>query len=77
MVAEGTPEEVAAVAASYTGEYLGRVLRGEPLVPLTDVTFAEAAGRARGAPARARGAGNGRSGPAVARRAAAVRVREG
>ena len=77
VVAEGTPEQVAAVTASATGEYLGRVLRGEPLVPLTDVTFAEAAGRARGAPTRARGAGNGRSGPAVARRAAAVRVREG
>jgi excinuclease ABC subunit A len=77
VVAEGTPEQVAAVASSATGEYLGRVLRGEPLVPLTDVTFAEAAGRARRSPARARGAGNRRSGPAVARRAAAVRVREG
>jgi len=30
---------------SATGEYLSRVLRGEPLVPLSDVTFAEAAGR--------------------------------
>jgi excinuclease ABC subunit A len=46
VVAEGTPEHVAEVAESATGEYLGRVLRGEPLVPLTDVTFAEAAGRA-------------------------------
>jgi excinuclease ABC subunit A len=77
VVAEGTPEQVAQVAASATGLYLGRVLRGEPLVPLSDVTFAEAAGRAGAAPARARGAGNGRSGPAVARRAAPVRVREG
>ena len=45
IVAEGTPERVAAVADSATGEYLGRVLRGEPLVPLSDVTFAEEAGR--------------------------------
>ena len=36
-------------AGSATGEYLARVLRGEPLVPLSDVTFAEEAGRRRGA----------------------------
>ncbi len=30
---------------SATGEYLARVLRGEPLVPLSDVTFAEERGR--------------------------------
>ena len=47
IVAEGTPEQVAAATASATGEYLARVLRGEPLVPLSDVTFAEAAGRVR------------------------------
>jgi excinuclease ABC subunit A len=45
IIAEGTPEDVAAVVGSATGEYLARVLRGEPLVPLSDVTFAEAAGR--------------------------------
>ncbi len=45
VVAEGTPEEVARVADSATGEYLARVLRGEPLVPLSDVTFAEELGR--------------------------------
>jgi excinuclease ABC subunit A len=45
IVAEGTPEEIAAVAGSATGEYLARVLRGEPLVPLSDVTFAEELGR--------------------------------
>ncbi len=45
IVAEGTPEDVAATAGSATGEYLGRVLRGEPLVPLSDVTFADEAGR--------------------------------
>jgi excinuclease ABC subunit A len=45
IVAEGTPEQIAAVAGSATGEYLARVLRGEPLVPLSDVTFAEELGR--------------------------------
>ena len=45
IVAEGTPEAIAAVAGSATGEYLARVLRGEPLVPLSDVTFAEELGR--------------------------------
>ena len=46
IIAEGTPEQVAKVAGSATGEYLARVLRGEPLVPLSDVSFAEDAGRA-------------------------------
>jgi ABC-type uncharacterized transport system ATPase subunit len=46
VVATGTPEQVAKVKGSATGEYLARVLRGEPLVPLSDVSFAEAAGRA-------------------------------
>ena len=41
----GTPEQVARTARSATGEYLARVLRGEPLIPLSDVTFAQAAGR--------------------------------
>jgi len=45
VIAEGTPEHVAAVPASATGEYLARVLKGEPLVPLSEVTFAESAGR--------------------------------
>jgi len=45
IVAEGTPEKIAAAPGSATGEYLARVLRGEPLVPLSDVTFAEEAGR--------------------------------
>jgi excinuclease ABC subunit A len=53
IIAEGTPEQVAAAAGSATGEYLARVLRGEPLVPLSDVTFAEASGRGDGS-------GNGR-----------------
>jgi excinuclease ABC subunit A len=51
VVAAGTPEQVAAVAGSATAEYLARVLRGEPLVPLTDVSFAEEAGRGRAVPA--------------------------
>jgi excinuclease ABC subunit A len=45
IVAAGTPEEIAAAPGSATGEYLARILRGEPLVPLTHVTFAEASGR--------------------------------
>jgi excinuclease ABC subunit A len=45
IVAEGTPEKIAATPDSATGEYLARVLRGEPLVPLSDVTFADEAGR--------------------------------
>ena len=52
VVVAGTPEQVAAAADSATGEYLARVLRGEPLVPLTTISFAEAAGR--GARARNR-----------------------
>jgi excinuclease ABC subunit A len=46
IIAEGTPEKIAATPGSATGEYLDRVLRGEPLVPLSDVSFAEEAGRA-------------------------------
>ena len=45
IIAEGTPEQVARARGSATGEYLARVLRGEPLVPLSDVTFADEAGR--------------------------------
>jgi excinuclease ABC subunit A len=45
IIAEGPPETIAAAAGSATGEYLARVLRGEPLVPLSDVTFADEAGR--------------------------------
>jgi excinuclease ABC subunit A len=54
IVAEGTPEAVAAADGSATAEYLSRVLRGEPLVPLSDVTFAEAAGRPGRAPSSGR-----------------------
>ena len=46
VIAEGTPEEVARVPGSATGEYLARVLRGEPLVPLSTITFAESVGHA-------------------------------
>ena len=61
IVVAGTPEKVARAARSATGEYLSRVLRGEPLIPLSDVSFAEAAGRG----AAANGAGNGRRPRAV------------
>jgi excinuclease ABC subunit A len=43
IVGEGTPEQIAAIPDSATGEYLARVLRGEPLVPLSEVTFADVA----------------------------------
>jgi excinuclease ABC subunit A len=46
VIGEGTPEEIARTPESATGEYLARVLRGEPLVPLSTVTFAESAGMA-------------------------------
>jgi excinuclease ABC subunit A len=62
IIAEGTPERVADVPGSATGEYLARVLRGEPLVPLSDVTFAEAAGRVT-AVARQRPETNGMGDP--------------
>jgi excinuclease ABC subunit A len=52
VVVAGTPEKVAATAGSATGQYLDRVLRGEPLIPLADVSFAEAAGRGNGRKAR-------------------------
>ena len=45
VIAEGTPEQVARTPGSATGEYLARVLRGEPLVPLSDITFSDEAGR--------------------------------
>ena len=74
IIAMGTPETVAATPGSATGEYLARVLRGEPLVPLSDVTFAEEAGRAT----RSNGNGSGRpaksSAPVPRKRAAAARA---
>src|SRR5438034_2300571 len=39
IIAAGTPETVAGTPGSATGEYLDRVLRGQPLVPLSDVSF--------------------------------------
>ncbi|MEO5940774.1 MAG: excinuclease ABC subunit A, partial [Candidatus Limnocylindrales bacterium] len=48
IVAEGTPEKVAGTVGSATGEYLDRVLKGQPLVPLSDVSFADEAGRGNG-----------------------------
>jgi excinuclease ABC subunit A len=74
IIAEGTPEQVARTRGSATAEYLARVLRGEPLVPLSDVTFAEEAGRGRSS----NGNGNGRSQAPVAmtsrKRASAARA---
>jgi len=47
VIAEGTPEDIARTPGSATGDYLARVLRGEPLVPLSAVTFAESGGHVR------------------------------
>ncbi|MFI5292604.1 MAG: hypothetical protein ACHQ02_07035, partial [Candidatus Limnocylindrales bacterium] len=69
VIALGTPEQVAATDRSATGEYLARVLRGEPLVPLSDVTFAEAAGRGNG---RQTGAGARQAAPPRPKRARAI-----
>jgi excinuclease ABC subunit A len=72
IVGEGPPEAIAEVPGSATGEYLARVLRGEPLVPLSDVSFADEAGRTNG---RRRGAD--RVAPiAVPRKRAAAQVAE-
>jgi len=57
VVVAGTPEQVAATEASATGQYLARVLRGEPILPLSDVSFADAAGRGTNGKGRASAAG--------------------
>jgi excinuclease ABC subunit A len=48
VVVAGTPEKVAATRGSATGEYLDRVLRGEPLIPLATESFAESASHSNG-----------------------------
>ncbi len=85
VIAEGTPEAIATSPGSATGEYLARVLRGEPLVPLSDLTFADEQGRSNGS--RRRGRGGARTGtaaapgaagaPAARKRATAVASRRG
>jgi excinuclease ABC subunit A len=59
IVAEGTPEAVAQAADSATGEYLARVLRGEPIVPLSGATFRGGANRAPSAEGGAQAAAEG------------------
>jgi excinuclease ABC subunit A len=55
VIAEGTPEQVAATAGSATGEYLAHVLKGEPVLPLSDVDFRSTAnGREDDGPKRTR-----------------------
>jgi excinuclease ABC subunit A len=71
IVAQGTPEEVSRVPESATGEYLARVLRGEPLIPLSHVSFAEEAGRSNGR-TNGRGSRTVRIAP-IRKRAAAAR----
>jgi excinuclease ABC subunit A len=78
IIAQGTPETIARTAGSATGEYLDRVLRGEPLVPLSDVTFAEEAGRGRNGADRTNGHGPAPVVPATPSRkraSAATKVR--
>jgi excinuclease ABC subunit A len=72
IIAQGTPETIARTKGSATGEYLARVLRGEPLVPLSDVTFAEEAGRTTRS--NGNGASPASSRPAPRKRAAAARA---
>jgi excinuclease ABC subunit A len=73
IIAEGTPEKIAGINGSATGEYLDRVLRGQPLVPLSDITFAEEAGRGRTAADRSNGHGPGM--PATPRKRAIAAAR--
>jgi excinuclease ABC subunit A len=74
IIAEGTPEQIAATPGSATGEYLARVLRGEPLVPLSDVSFADEAGRGNGRSRTGRGVAVAEIEPiAVPRKRAAAR----
>ena len=77
IIAEGTPEQVINARDSATGEYLARVLRGEPLVPLSDVTFADEAGRGTSRNGRANGNGRSRAAVPIAsrKRASAARAR--
>lgn len=75
MIAEGTPETIARSPGSATGEYLARVLRGEPLVPLSDVTFADELGRGAAAPTNGSRAAGPSSRPT--KRAAAAAARAG
>jgi excinuclease ABC subunit A len=75
IVALGTPEQVAESEGSATGEYLARVLRGEPLVPLSDVTFAQAAGRTDRVAVAV--SGNGRSSTTSRKRVSAAGSRGG
>jgi excinuclease ABC subunit A len=67
VIGQGTPEDIALLPASATGEYLARVLRGEPLVPLSAVTFTEP-DKAAAAPAPSVPGPRKRAAAAVSRR---------
>jgi excinuclease ABC subunit A len=75
VIAEGTPEEVAAQADSYTGQFLAPVLAAQPVVPVGTSTPAPPAAPAK-TPSRSKKAGGrgttvaGASAPASGRRAA-------
>jgi excinuclease ABC subunit A len=68
VVVAGTPETVAATTRSATGQYLTRVLHGEPIIPMSNVSFAEAAGRP------AVGGSNGKNGARNGKPKIAVKV---
>jgi excinuclease ABC subunit A len=58
IVAQGTPEDVAAVESSATGEYLRHVLQGEPVVPLSDVEFRDGRGNGTAGAGASKGSGS-------------------
>ena len=61
IVAQGTPEEVAAVTESATGAYLARALKGEPVLPLSDISFSAGGnGRSGHSPRASKPRGGGR-----------------
>jgi hypothetical protein len=65
------------VGDSATGEYLARVLQGEPLVPLSDVTFADEAGRGGSRNGNENGNGRARTLKPIASRKRASAARAG
>ncbi|MBX3031534.1 MAG: excinuclease ABC subunit UvrA [Chloroflexi bacterium] len=71
VVGSGTPEAIAAIEGSATGEYLARVLRGEPLVPLSHASFHDVAGSRVAVPVSTPDDGNGTA-PRPRRRKAAT-----
>ena len=77
VVAEGTPEEVAGVAASYTGQFLADLVaakapKAERATPVGGAGAKAKNGRAQNGAANGRGAGDGPTTPAKARKVKAT-----